>query len=154
MALPRLVFQLSLAHPSLSPRCCIQREPWGFSNNLWAGFTANHRIDEHRHSTSVMWAPHRLLAHGARWCWLRIPVHPTEEAQMHQGFTMPTTTLPGPHSRLVCGDGREMCSECELGFESCSATSCLNRGRSLGIPSLAPFLYNVDNSTSTYFTEL
>ena len=131
-----------------------KQNPEVSSNNPWAGFAANHGIDEHRHSTSVTWAPHRLLAHGARQWWLRTAVHPTEEAQMQQGFTMPATTFPGPHSSLVSGDGREMCSECELGFQSCSATSCLSCGRSLSIPSLASFLYNVDNSTSTYFTEL
>ena len=45
-----------------------KKNPEVSSNNPWAGFTANHRIDEHRHSTSVTWAPHRLLAHGARRC--------------------------------------------------------------------------------------
>lgn len=66
----------------------------------------------------------------------------------------PKTTLSGPHSNLACGDVRVMCSECELEFESCSATSCLSWGRSLGIPSPGSFTYNGDNSESTYFTGL
>ena len=125
-----------------------KQNPEVSSNNPWAGFAANHGIDEHRHSTSVTWAPHRLLmvlgdADSGQLCIL------LKRPRCNKGLP-----FPGPHSSLVSGDGREMCSECELGFQSCSATSCLSCGRSLSIPSLASFLYNVDNSTSTYFTEL